>query len=72
MKARRFSSCDIINAIAKNLVKIGWIIKSKNRHYRLENPEDKMCVTVPGSPSDRRVTQNWIHQLKRSGVAVCY
>ena len=72
MKAKRFSSCDIINEIAKNLVEMGWIIKSKNRHFRLENPETKQCVTVPGSPSDRRVTQNWIHQLKRSGVAVCY
>lgn len=71
MKAKRFSTCEIINKIAKSLVKSGWLVKSKNRHYRLENPDTKMCVTVPGSPSDHRVTQNWIHQLKRSGVAVC-
>ena len=72
MNVKRFSSCDIINSIAKNLVKMGWIVKSKNRHLRLENSETKQRITVPGSPSDRRVTQNWIHQLKRSGVAVCY
>lgn len=72
MKVRRFSTCDTINKIAKNLVKMGWIIKSNNRHFRLENPETRLCITVPGSPSDRRVTQNWIHQLKRLGVAVCF
>lgn len=70
--AGRYSRCKIIDAIDKNLVKMGWIEKSKNRHWRLENPENRMCITVPGSPSDFRVTQNWIHQLKRSGVVVCY
>lgn len=68
----KFSKCKTIDAIARNLVKAGWMIKSKNRHWRLENPETRQCVTVPGSPSDHRVTQNWIHQLKRSGVAVCF
>ena len=71
MSVKRFSKCDTINGIAKQLVKMGWVVKSKNRHYRLENPESRQCVTVPGSPSDHRVTQNWIHQLRRSGVSVC-
>ena len=68
----QYSKCKIIDKIAKGLVKMGWIVKSKNRHLRLENPETKQCITVPGSPSDHRVTQNWIHQVRRSGVAICF
>lgn len=69
----RYSRCKIIDAIVRNLLKTGeWAVKSKNRHYRLENEKTKLCITVPGSPSDHRSTQNWIHQLKRLGVAACY
>lgn len=72
MKVRRFSTCDKINSIAKNLVKSGWIVKSCNKHPRLENPETKQCITVPSSSGDPRVLLNWIGQLKRTGVPVCY
>jgi ribosomal protein L30E len=69
----RYSRCKTIDAIVRNLLKTGeWIIKSNNRHYRLENENTKHCITVPGTPSDRRSTLNWIHQLKRAGVEVCF
>ena len=69
---KRFSTCKIIDAVARNLLKTGWVIKSNNRHLRLLNPETRVCITVPGSPSDPRATQNWLHQIKRCGVTPCY
>lgn len=67
----RLSKDQLIDKVARGLIKAGWTIKSRNRHVRLENPDTRQCITVPGSPSDRRVAQNWIHQLKRLGVPVC-
>ena len=68
---KRFSTCKVIDGIAQSLIKNGWVIKSKNRHLRLFNPCTRQTITVPGSPSDPRATENWLHQIRRSGVQLC-
>lgn len=69
-KMRRYSTCDIVNRITKELVKLGWESLKVRGHPRIKSPDGKITITVPKSPSDHRSTQNWIHQLKRSGIEV--
>lgn len=70
MKVKRFSSCQTIDRVCRDLIKSGWSIKSWNRHCRLSNTEG-LTITVPGSPSDKRATLNWLSQLRHLGVQVC-
>lgn len=69
-KHSRYSTCDIINKIVRALLKLGWQALKGRGHPRLKSPDGKLTITVPKSPSDHRSTQNWIHQLKRNGVAI--
>jgi predicted RNA binding protein YcfA (HicA-like mRNA interferase family) len=69
-KSSRYSTCDIINKIVKALLKLGWQSLKGRGHPRLKSPDGQITITVPKTPSDHRSTQNWIHQLKRSGVAI--
>lgn len=65
---KRYSRDAIIDKVCRLLVKKGWFVKSSKRHVRLSCPEGKTILTVPGSPSDHRVVQNWLHQLRRTNV----
>lgn len=60
----RYSKDKRIDAVVRKLLREGWSVKSAKRHLRLENEVTRDCITVPGSPSDHRATQNWLHQLK--------
>ncbi|WKZ86260.1 type II toxin-antitoxin system HicA family toxin [Ralstonia pickettii] len=66
MATKRYSRDRVIDKVCRLLVKQGWVEKSNNRHLRLADPTGKMVVTVPGSPSDHRAVQNWLHQLRRT------
>lgn len=62
----RYSRYRTIDRAVHSLLSTGaWIVKSTKRHVRLENISSKLCLTVPGTPSDHRATQNWLHQVRR-------
>lgn len=68
MATKRYSKDRVIDNVCRLLIKQGWVTKSSNRHVRLADPTGKKVVTVPGSPSDHRAVQNWLHQLRRMAV----
>jgi|GEM_PF-2943808 len=67
---RRYSTCDKINAIVKNLIKQGWELIIGNRHPKLRSPDGKATLVIPKTPSDRRATLNWISQARQAGAPV--
>lgn len=69
-KMRRYSTCDTINGIVKDLIKAGWELIKGGRHPRLRSPDGKNTLTIPKTPSDRRATLNWIAQARHAGVSV--
>ena len=70
MKVKRFSSCQTIDRVCRDLIKQGWSIRSWNRHCRLT--DGTVTITVPGSPSDKRATLNWLSHLRHAGVKACF
>lgn len=70
MVSRRYSACDRINRIVKELVNAGWEALRCKGHPRIKSPDGKITLTVPGSPSDHRSALNWISQIRRLGVAI--
>lgn len=62
----RYSRDATINKTVEELLKSGWVIKSRSRHLRIVEPNLKLTITVPGTPSDRRAVQNWLHQARNT------
>jgi len=63
-----YSKDKVIDGLVRQLLKSGeWVVK-QGRHVRIEHASTHLCITVPRTPSDHRAAQNWLHQVKRSGV----
>lgn len=61
-----YSKDRAIDDKVKELLRAGWHIYRGSRHYRIEHPTTRFVLTVPGTPGDRRTTQNWMSQLRRA------
>lgn len=61
----RYSKDARISDKVAELLKDGWVIKHWSRHLRITEPKLKLTLTVPGSPSDHRAVQNWLHQIRK-------
>ena len=68
----KYSKNRAINAVCDRLVRSGeWVLKSANRHVRLQNTRSDHVLTVPFSPSDFRAERNWLSQVRRDyGVSI--
>jgi len=62
----RLSRNPTIDNWAQRFLKDGWSVRRGGRHYRLQSPDGKIRLTVPGSPSDFRAAENWRSQVRRS------
>ena len=69
-KKHRYSTCEIINRIVKELIKLGWAALPVRGHPRLKSPDGKITITYSKTPSDHRTAHNWISQLRRCGVDI--
>lgn len=70
MRTGSYSESELINKVAKDLVKAGWESKVCKKHPRLRNPATGQVITIPKTPSDHRSALNWISQIRRAGVEV--
>jgi len=70
-RRKHISSCSIACKVVQRLIELGWRLYRGARHQRVESPDGRMTITVPGTPSDHRATRNWISQIRRQGVPVC-
>lgn len=66
----KYSKNKTIDAIVRKLLKLGWIVKSRNVHVKLFHQEKGVTLMVPGSPSDGRAVLNFMADVKRAGFAV--
>ena len=60
----RISRDSTIEREARRLQKAGWSVVRGSKHVKLRSPANQM-ITAPGSPSDHRAAQNFIHQVRR-------
>jgi predicted RNA binding protein YcfA (HicA-like mRNA interferase family) len=66
----RYSRDKTINETVKRLLKDGWFVRSQNKHVTLKHESGKGTIVVPGSPSDGRSMQNWLHQVRRMEATI--
>lgn len=67
-RTNHISRCELIDKVARRLLKAGWIREERGVHVRLTAPGGALTVTVPVTPSDHRSGLNWISQIRRAGV----
>lgn len=56
-----------INNLIRAMLKVGWIVKSVNRHIKLWHEERRLTLFAPVSPSDNRAKQNFYADVRRTG-----
>jgi hypothetical protein len=73
----RYSKSKEIELYVRRLIADGWTYYRGAKHGRVTSPDGKRTFTVPGTPSDWRVSRNFINDLKRfskklsTGILVC-
>lgn len=55
----RYSSDKNIEALVKQLIKVGWHYCRRSKHGRLLSPNGGRPLTVPCTPGDRRAFVNF-------------
>lgn len=71
MSKQRYTTDKLINRVIEFLLDNGWVIKSTNKHVKLEHLETKKQVVVSSSPSCMHAGNQMIRDLRRMGFEVC-
>lgn len=60
----RYSKCDDINSLVKDLVHQGWCFSRGKKHGKLVHPSGQHFLTVSKTPSDWRAYRNFLNCLR--------
>ncbi len=60
----KYSNNKDIASLVRDLIGDGWQYRNGRRHGRLISPNG-ISMPVPDTPSDRRATQNFRHDVRR-------
>lgn len=66
---KRYSTSNEIDTEVRPLLALGWTYRRGAKHGRVISPDGRAAVTVPGTPSDRRSSLNFVRDLKRATIS---